>query len=164
MTGHAEAAATGAAIASAFVLAVVDLVTSISFSLRRRAQPAPPGAARALRKATRRARRSAGAGSGVVPALRGAAGILRRPARFPFLPRPARWGFAAMLWLTALTTAWVMARGLFAWDLATARGQQLFAAWAWMMHLVTWCQIACSRLNRSRSDASMLTSALTADL
>jgi hypothetical protein len=49
----------------------------------------------------------------------------------------------------------IFPRGLPGWDPATASGQQLFA-WAWMMHLAAWCHGACTRLNRNRSQASML--------
>jgi hypothetical protein len=158
-TGHPQAAAASVVGASAFVLPVVDLVTVIALGGRKRAQPAPRRAARGFRKAARRAHRATGAGSGLMSAMRSSARSLRRPARFPFLPRPVRWGFAAMLWLTAVATAWALARGLPSWDLATARGQEMFAAWTWMMHLVVWCRIACTRLNRSRSEPAMLASA-----
>ncbi|HYK32072.1 MAG TPA: hypothetical protein VEV63_08920 [Streptosporangiaceae bacterium] len=157
VTGHSLSAAASALGASAFVLPVVDLVSVISLSWRRRAQP-PPGAGRAFRKAARRAHGAGGPGPRLLRAVRGSERNRRRQARFAFLPRPARWGFAAMLWLTALATGWALAHGLPSWNLATAYGEQSLAAWAWMMHLVVWCRIACGSLNRSRSDASMLAS------
>jgi hypothetical protein len=157
-TGHPEAAAVGAIGASTFLLPILDLVTGmISLCWRGRARRARQDAARDFRKAAR-ARRAAGARPRVMRAARGSARRPRRQARFPFLPRPARWGLAAMLWLSVLATVWVLARGLPSWDPATTSGQQAIA-WTWMMHLVVWCRIACRWLNRSRSAASMLTSA-----
>lgn len=157
-TGHRDAAAVGAIGASTFLLPVLDLVTGIiSLCWRGRARRARQDAARAFREAAR-ARRAAGVRPRVMRAACGSARKPRRQARFPFLPRPARWGLAAMLWLSVLATVLALAHGLPGWDPATTSGQQA-VAWAWMMHLVAWCHVACRWLNRSRSAARVLTSA-----
>ena len=159
VSGRPAAGAAAAAPVSAFVLAVLDFVAVGSLAWRGRAQARPPGAARAYRRAARQARRAVGGGHGVMRAARGLLRALRRPA-FPSLPRPARLALEAMLWATMLATAAIIgravARGFPAPDPATAGGQQLIA-WTWMMHLVTWCRIACRGLNRSRAAASILT-------
>ena len=159
VSGRPVAGAAAAAPASAVVLMVLDFVAVIVLPAWGRAQARPPGAARAYRRAARQARRAAGGRRGVMRAVRGPLRALRRPA-FPSLPRPARWALEAMLSATMLLTAEIIgravARGVPAPDPATAGGQQLIA-WAWMMHLVIWCRIACKRLNRNRAQTSVLT-------
>ena len=146
-------------VSVALVLPVADLAVwvGVQACLGGRARLArPPGAARAMRRAARRARRASPGSSVAVPAVRRLVRRRRRP--FACLPRPVGWCFAAAVLVTAGACPWVIFEAIsHGWggDVGTTTAGQQLAAMAWMMHLITWSGVACRRLDRTRAAANL---------